>query len=166
MISKKICMLGSFSVGKTSLVQQYTYSIFSSRYLSTLGVKICKKPTVVNGQEVNLVLWDIEGQDDYSSVTTVYLRGCMGALLVVDGTRRETLETALTLRQVMLSQVGNIPHLLLINKHDLEADWEITEQDLVPLKKLGISMLKTSAKLDHNVDEAFMLLTKQMVELA
>ena len=43
MIKKKICMLGAFAVGKTSLVQQYVHSIFSEKYQTTVGVKIDKK---------------------------------------------------------------------------------------------------------------------------
>ncbi len=164
MISKKMCMLGSFSVGKTSLVQQYTYSVFSDRYLSTVGVKISKKVVDIDNQKLNLILWDIEGQDDYSSITSVYLRGCMGALLVVDGTRRETLDIALSLRQTMLDLLGPIPHLLLINKADIADTWEISDQDLLPLAEQGITVLKTSAKLNLNVNEAFTLLSRKMLE--
>ena len=164
MISKKLCMLGSFSVGKTSLVQQYTYSVFSDRYLSTVGVKISKKIVNIENQELNLILWDIEGQDDYSSITSAYLRGCMGALLVVDGTRRETLDIALSLRKTMLNLLGPIPHLVLLNKADLTESWEISDQDLVPLEEQGITVLKTSAKINQNVNEAFKLLSRKMLE--
>ncbi len=44
LIQKKICLLGDFSVGKTSLVERFVYNRFSDRYLSTIGVKISKKP--------------------------------------------------------------------------------------------------------------------------
>ena len=43
MIQKKICMLGAFAVGKTSLVQRYVHSLYSDKYLTTVGVKIDKK---------------------------------------------------------------------------------------------------------------------------
>lgn len=39
----KVCMLGAFAVGKTSLVQRYVHSLFSDRYQTTLGVRIDKK---------------------------------------------------------------------------------------------------------------------------
>ena len=40
MMQKKICVLGGFAVGKTSLVARFVSSIFSDKYLSTVGVKI------------------------------------------------------------------------------------------------------------------------------
>jgi len=42
-VQKKVCMLGAYSVGKTSLVSQYVNSIFSEKYTTTIGVKIDKK---------------------------------------------------------------------------------------------------------------------------
>ena len=42
-LQKKICMLGGFSVGKTSLVKRFVASVFSETYLTTVGVKIDKK---------------------------------------------------------------------------------------------------------------------------
>lgn len=64
MIQKKICLLGSFSVGKTSLISRYVNSLFSDRYLTTVGVKIDKKQLTLNGKELSLVIWDIAGEDD------------------------------------------------------------------------------------------------------
>src|SRR6187455_2295151 len=99
MIHKKICMLGGFAVGKTSLVAQYVTSLFSDKYLSTVGVKIDKKQIAVDGRDVTLMLWDVAGQDDFQSVQESQLRGMAGYLLVVDGTRRATLETARQLQE-------------------------------------------------------------------
>ena len=87
MIQKKICMLGAFAVGKTSLVQRFVKSLFSDRYLTTVGVKIDKKIVTVGDTEVSLVLWDLAGEDEFQSVQTSYLRGASGYLLVIDGTR-------------------------------------------------------------------------------
>ena len=42
-ISKKICMIGDFSVGKTSLIRRYMDNQFSDQYLTTVGVKISRK---------------------------------------------------------------------------------------------------------------------------
>ena len=97
MIQKKICLLGGFGVGKTSLVSRYVHSIFSDKYLTTVGVKIDKKSVTLDGTVVDLVIWDIYGQDDYQKVRMSYLRGAAGYLLVADGTRRSTLDTALAL---------------------------------------------------------------------
>ena len=64
MLQKKICMLGGFSVGKTSLVRRFVKSIFSETYLTTVGVKIDKKSVALPDKTVDLILWDLAGEDD------------------------------------------------------------------------------------------------------
>ena len=98
-LQKKICMLGSYSVGKTSLVRRFVESIFTDVYHSTIGVKIDKKVVRTGNEQVDLVIWDIHGEDILQKVQVSYLRGISGYLLVVDGTRRQTLEDALTLNE-------------------------------------------------------------------
>ena len=164
MISKKICMLGGFSVGKTSLVERYVRSIFSDKYLSTVGVKISKKPLALDETEVMLVLWDMEGEDIYSDVKISYLRGAMGFFAVADGMRKETLEVALRLCRGALEVAGRIPYYLLVNKADMADKWEITENMLAPLAGQGITVLRTSAKTGLGVEEAFAALTREMLK--
>ena len=94
MLQKKICLLGAFGVGKTSLVRRFVDSIFSDAYLTTVGVKIDKKLLTVGSEQIALILWDIAGEDDIAAVRMSYLRGAAGYLLVIDGTRPETLDTA------------------------------------------------------------------------
>ncbi|MDR1298362.1 MAG: GTP-binding protein [Deltaproteobacteria bacterium] len=167
MINKKICMLGSFSVGKTALVRQYVNSIFSDTYLSTVGVKISKKTITVRDQDLNLLLWDMEGQDNYSLVNMSYLRGAHGLLFVVDGTRGETLTVALKLRVESMKILGSgIPSIFIINKTDLEPEWEITEKVLSSLEQKGVTIFKTSAKTGLNVEKIFTTLADKMVEQA
>ena len=106
MLQKKICMLGSFAVGKTSLVRRYVEGIYSDAYHTTVGVKVDKKVMHQDATEVTLVLWDIYGEDEFQKIRWTYLRGASGYLLVADGTRRATLEKALTLEQRVREEDG------------------------------------------------------------
>ena len=164
MIKKKICMLGAFSVGKTSLVQRFVKSMFSEKYLTTVGVKIDKKTVSVDGQDVSLLLWDIYGEDEFQKVKTSYLRGAGGYFLVVDLTRRNTLDTAFVLRERAREAVGDIPFVLLLNKSDLEDEWEIDDTAIEELSEEGFSVIKTSAKTGVGVEHAFVSLTRKMLE--
>lgn len=163
MIKKKICMLGAFSVGKTSLVEQFVHSVFSNKYLSTVGVKISKKELRINGQDIQLILWDMEGQDIYADVNLSYLRGAMGFFVVADGTRMETMDIALTTRQLALKMVGDVPNCLLVNKTDLSDQWEVSEETLAGLEQKGLALFRTSAKTGANVENAFEYIAKQMI---
>ena len=77
-LQKKLCMLGGFAVGKTSLVKRFVHSVFSDTYLTTVGVKIDKKTVELAGKTVNLILWDLSGEDDLASLRMTYLRGAAG----------------------------------------------------------------------------------------
>jgi small GTP-binding protein len=163
MIQKKVCMLGGFAVGKTSLVARFVSSIFSDKYLSTVGVKIDKKQVTVDGRDVMLMLWDIYGQDDFQTVQPAQLRGMSGYLLVVDGTRRATLDVARQLQEKATQAVGPVPFLLLLNKADLAAQWEIDEPAFFKLAEQGWRVVRTSAKTGEGVEEAFRMLARAML---
>ena len=162
MRQNKICMLGGFGVGKTSLVSRFVSSIFSETYLTTLGVKIDKKVVSIDGVETTLMLWDIYGQDEFQTVRDSYLRGASGYLLVADGTRHATLETAMALQRQAESVIGPAPFLLLLNKADLDRDWQVDERALVKLVDRGWRVVKTSAKTGDGVEDAFTRLAREM----
>ncbi len=164
MIQKKICMLGAFGVGKTSMVAQFVSSIFSDKYLSTVGVKIDKKVLSVEGQSLTLVLWDIYGQDAFQTVQRSYLRGASGYLLVVDGTRLDTFQTARDLQKMASGVVGAAPFVLALNKADLNAQWQVDERSLWEVAEAGWTIVRTSAKSGAGVEEAFERLARAMVD--
>jgi len=165
-IKMKVVMLGAFAVGKTSLVQQFVNSIFSEKYKTTLGVKIDKKTIELENQNVDLILWDLAGEDEFMKVRSSYLRGSSGAILVADGTRRETLDIAVELNHKVNREVGPIPFILLVNKSDLLSDWEIDRNHLQQLKDSGWLIVEVSALENNNVEYGFRLLTTEMYKVA
>jgi len=163
MLQKKVCMLGSFSVGKTSLVRRFVESIFSEQYHTTIGVKVDKKVVRAEGREVTLVLWDIHGEDAFQKVQISYLRGMSGYLLVADGTRRQTLEDALALSNRIAETMGRIPAVLVLNKCDLSPQWEIEGDREARLAADGWSVFRSSAKTGESVEQVFSQLTLAML---
>ena len=163
MLQKKICMLGAFGVGKTSLVRRFVDTIFSDNYLTTVGVKLDKKTVTVGAETVNLILWDIAGEDDASAVRMSYLRGSAGYLLVADGTRAGTLEVARSIQTRAEAEIGRMPFLLLVNKCDLRGEWTIPESVFEELAGLGWTVRYTSAKTGESVEAAFQELSERVV---
>jgi small GTP-binding protein len=162
MIQKKICMLGGYAVGKTSLVSRFVTSMFSDTYLTTVGVKIDKKSVAARGNEVDLIIWDIYGEDEFQKMRTSYLRGASGYLLVADVTRRATLDTAQALHALVEQSIGPIPFTLVLNKTDLLDRWDLDDAVVEQLKKRW-RVIQTSAKTGDHVDEAFVDLASEMV---
>ncbi len=165
MLQKKICMIGDFSVGKTSTVSRFVSQAFSEKYLTTVGVKIDTKLIELPSKvQVKFILWDIAGNDALTTASASYLRGAAGYLLVVDGTRRPTWESAKKLQAEVSQQIGDKPFLVLLNKADLKEQWEIKQADVDLQLKQGWKMLKTSAKTGENVEKAFQVLGRLLLE--
>lgn len=163
MIQKKMCMLGAFAVGKTSLVAQFVRSIFSEKYQTTVGVKIDKKSVKVGTDDVNLMLWDLHGEDEFQKIRLSYLRGTSGYLLVADGTRTETLDLAIGIQQTVQQEVGDVPFILMLNKSDLAAQWALDQNTLDDLAAKRWEIIKSSAKTGDGVEDAFMSLAQRML---
>ena len=163
MIQKKVCMLGATGVGKTSLVSRFVTSLFSDKYLTTVGVKVDKKTVPLDGQEVMLLLWDIYGEDEFQTVRSSYLRGASGYLLVADGTRQLTLDTARDLQKTAEGVAGAVPFILVLNKMDLAEEWRVDDRALWKLAESGWTVIRTSAKTGVGVEDAFLKLTQKMV---
>lgn len=155
MMQKKVCMLGGFAVGKTSLVRRFVTNVFSEHYQTTIGVTVEKRTVTVDHQDVMLMLWDLYGEDEFQHVRESYLRGSSGYILVIDGTRKATLDTARLLQQTVVRTVGPLPFVAIINKSDLRSEWEIDQPVIEQLREQGWPVFFGSAKLGQGVDELF-----------
>ena len=159
----KVCMLGAFAVGKTSLVQRFVNSIFDERYHTTLGVKIDQKKLHLDGQDIQLILWDLAGEDEFMKVRATYLRGSAGLILVADGLRPETLDTAIELLGRFNADRG-LPFVLAVNKSDRRGEWELSPARLQLLRQDGWTIFETSALTGSGVEPLFERLGREMME--
>jgi len=162
-IKKKICLIGDFAVGKTSLTQRYVNQVFSDNYLTTIGVKIDTKIISHGDVECKLVIWDVAGRDSMTPLQSNYLVGAAGFLFIVDGTRRESIDSTKMLIDQVLVKIPEAKFLILVNKNDLVKEWVFSEKDSESFKSNGWDFFFSSAKTGENVDGAFMELTKKML---
>lgn len=170
-MQKKICLLGTFAVGKSSLTERYVRNVYSDRYQTTVGVRVHKKTVTVTDQTFDLIIWDLAGEDEFVVLRVAYLRGAAGYILVADGTRPETVDKAIDLQRRAQEALGNVPFILVVNKADRSADWAIDENVLNELVGKNWLVFRTSAKTGQGVEDAFNRLARavlpdKVVELA
>ncbi len=172
-IAKKMCMIGDFGVGKTSLIRRFVDRQFSDEYLSTVGVKISSKIITLESikhQEnvtAKLLIWDLEGHTKFKRIAPTYLQGASGVLIVADVSRSETVERISEHIQLFSSVNPKGSIIVALNKVDL-----IDEEKLALLVEIShsigqdkvIGVYTTSAKTGKDVDEIFYKLAYTMVE--
>ncbi len=156
MLRKKVCLLGSPGVGKTSLVRRFVESMFSDDYLSTIGVKVDRKTVSVGGHDLTLLVWDIHGEHGSLKVLPQYLSGSAAFLAVVDASRPEaTVAVAQTILERSRASLGEIPYVVALNKLDLVDDWSVVDGAVDELVGRAAQVVRTSAKTGAHVDDAF-----------
>ena len=173
-IRKKICLLGESGVGKTSLIRRFVYNSFGDKYLPTMGTKVSQKKMYVpinneKGKSVTtpiiLAIWDVIGQQDFHSLVLKYFKNSNGGLMVVDGTRPETITFTRNWIESFFSIAGEVPIFILINKSDL---FNIDTFDLKPFEELSsefdTSYFFTSAKSGANVETGFTHLAESLIK--
>lgn len=165
-------MLGAFSVGKTSLVRRFVHEAFDDRYVTTLGVKIETKQVALPETEVKMIIWDMEGTGSEESggqlITPrmkAYLQGVNGVLIVADGTRKSTVDTAIELHRWLESEYPGLPSVLLLNKADLQDQWQLSETDIETLPDT-LHSFTTSALSGANVESTFMYFAQELYRQA
>lgn len=158
MISKKVLLIGNFGVGKTSLIRRFVLNEFSEDYISTIGVRVSSKNLNFENKDLKLLIWDVAGTKDGEKVPKAYFLGASAAMYVFDLSREETYLNIEDQLKTLQDLSGLKSVTVVGNKKDLLTSVKISEI----LKSIPVSVdLITSAKADDNVEEAFLLLTKQ-----
>lgn len=163
-VQRKVCLLGDFAIGKSSLVRRFVYDIFDERYITTIGVSIFRKQlSLANQTQLNMVIWDLASEDKYEDHRAHYYHGTAGALLVCDLTRPETIDK---LKEKYMDQLlkssPDASMIIVGNKADLV---EPDSASIVQVEKFAaeykVPFQITSAKTGDNVENAFILLARQ-----
>ena len=165
-LTRKVCIVGDFAVGKTSTVERFVNNHFSDKYLTTVGVKVDTTRVELADRDasVKLVIWDVAGAEKFGAKELAYLRGSSGNVFVVDGSRSSTVESALALREQIQERYGEQPNVLLLNKADLESVWQIRDSHIATLSEAFDEIYRTSAKSGLNVELALRDLAAAVVD--
>ncbi|XP_042704934.1 nuclear ubiquitous casein and cyclin-dependent kinase substrate 1 isoform X2 [Chrysemys picta bellii] len=157
----KVLIIGDATVGKTSLVQRYANDSFNKHYKSTVGVDFALKVVQWSESEtVRLQLWDIAGQERFTSMTRLYYREASACIIMFDVTNFSTFSNSQRWKQDLDSKLtlpdgSPVPCLLLANKCDLSS-WAVTREEIDQFSKgNGFSgWTETSVKENKNINES------------
>ena len=160
-ISKKIVLLGHFGVGKSSLIRRFVEDSFTDNYKVTIGVHILKKEVEVSKKDtVNLIIWDLEGNDDITNTRPSYMLGTSGIIYVVDLTRPTTYKQLESDLNFIKTNYPSAKIKVVGNKKDLVTkDFLKQNNDIF---KPFIDFF-TSAKANTKVNDLFSTLAKELI---
>ena len=172
----KVSLLGEGMVGKTSLKNRIITGKFTELYLTTLGVDFGIHNLTVEDYDVQLAIWDIAGQKNFSSIREGYFEGSSGAIVVFDVTRPDTLTK---IKENWINPFFNklqtqLPILILANKIDLEKERNVSKkqiEDYLAIVKAELELtqdtlpfIEASVKDDINVGKSIEEFTKLLIK--
>ncbi len=173
----KIIVVGDAAVGKTSLIKRYMTNTFEKDYKSTLGMQFSRYEEFVEGEKVELLLWDLAGQESFSTLRDRFYGGSSGAIVVfsLSPEELETYDHTTRWLSDVRKACGRIPILLFGNKADTVDQNALATPNYatsdVHVKKFAddqkiIEYYKTSALTGQSVNEAFQVLVYKLYQRA
>ncbi|KAM3933064.1 ras-related protein Rab-7L1 isoform 1-T1 [Leptodactylus fuscus] len=167
----KVLVVGDTAVGKTSLLNRYVHDVFGKEYKMTMGVDFALKVVQWSDTEmVRLQLWDIAGQERFTSMTRLYYKQASACIVMFDLTNPDSFRSCQMWKNDLDSKVtlpnGDLlPCILLANKSDL-SPWALTKEQIDKFSKENnfIGWTETSVKENKNINESMRVLIQRMME--
>ena len=164
----KIPLYGSQNVGKTSLIIRFIKDSFSLDLKQTIGTNFLIKDVEFEDANVRLLLWDIGGQAQFSTMRNIYFKGSQASIGVYDITSPESLLRLPGWVSSLKKSAGDLPMVILGNKIDLDPEQRrVSKDDVEDLcDRLNAKHFEASAKFGTNVEEMFTYIAKKCYEQA
>jgi len=160
----KLLLIGDSGVGKSCLLLRFADNTYTDSYISTIGVDFKIRTLEIDGKTIKLQIWDTAGQERFRTITSSYYRGAHGIIVVYDVTDKVSFTNVKQwLGEIDRYACQSVNKMLVGNKADLVEKKLVSQEEAKEFAdSIGITFLETSAKSAHNVEEAFMLMTRQI----
>ncbi|OHT03287.1 Ras-related protein RABA5a [Tritrichomonas foetus] len=159
----KVVLLGSTSVGKTTMITRWCDGEFDPNKMPTLGAGFRSQELNLNDQDYMFQVWDTAGQDTFRETTSVYCRGAKAAMIVFDLTNKSSFDDIPEWIETLYSKQPNIPIVIAGNKSDKQ-EREVSFQEAFEYaSNKKCQYFETSAYTGYNIEEAFTALVSAAV---
>ena len=155
----KLVLLGDSGVGKTSIVTQYVSGSAPENVNPTIGAAFVTKDVLIDGQQLELLIWDTAGQEVYRGLAPMYYRSALIAFIVYDVTKAESFDSvSYWIKELKTNVEESIIILVCGNKIDLEEKRAIEFQSAQAMaSENGALYAETSASTGAGIDRMFQL---------
>ena len=161
-IDIKVILVGDPSVGKTSILKNYTENFFPEHHQSTVGIDYKLKKFTFRDFKIKMQIWDTAGQERFMSITKRYYQDANGILFVFDLSNKASFDSIKIWLNEPESVNGSFKKLLIGNKCDLTDIRAVNKEELDNFgKENNIEIIETSAKENINISQSF----EKIVEL-
>ena len=166
--SFKISIIGDGGVGKTSLIKKFTKGTFERDYIQTIGAQFSRYDIEIDGDLVNLIFWDIAGQDDFNFLHPLFYRESRGCIIVFSLEENDLGEESFNhienWHNELKKYCSEIPVIIFANKVDLIEEVSLSKINIqeVVSKNNFLGYFLTSAKTGQGVHEAFKTIIEKL----
>mmetsp|Transcript_13140 Transcript_13140/g.28810 ORF Transcript_13140/g.28810 Transcript_13140/m.28810 type:complete len:206 (-) Transcript_13140:250-867(-) len=161
----KLVVIGDTGVGKSCILLRFVDNIFAENYANTIGVDFRFRTVKLDRKTVKLQIWDTAGQERFRTITSAYYRGADGIIMVYDVTSEDSFNHINDwFTEVNRYTTESTRKLLVGNKIDKANKMVPSEKARALADSMGIPFLETSAIDSTNVEQAFMQITKDLIE--
>lgn len=126
----KVIVLGSYAVGKTSILQKFKSNQFKECSEPTIAIDYVSQVFEIKGKDCKVQFWDTAGQEKFNNITEQYYRKAQGSIIVVSCERsvKDNIAECQKYLSLFKEQTQALPSLLLLNKIDLVAHGEYLQE--------------------------------------
>jgi small GTP-binding protein len=163
----KLILVGSTSVGKTSLINAYFDQPFESDVQATVAPAFCAATVKLpDNTEVELHVWDTAGQERFQSIGSMFYRDSDIAFICFEST---TVSSTATWVERVRREVPDCVIFLVATKTDLLSAEELRNLESSAHELVGELKAKqycvTSAKVGTGVRELFLKAAKCIADI-
>ncbi|KAF2756051.1 rheb small monomeric GTPase RhbA [Pseudovirgaria hyperparasitica] len=162
---RKVAIVGSRSVGKSSLTVQFVDGHFVESYYPTIE-NTFSKSIKLKSQEFATEIIDTAGQDEYSILNSKHFIGIHGYMIVYSVASKQSFEMARIIRDKILNHLGTewVPLIIVGNKSDLRPEQRQVQPDdgKALAEEFKCAWTEASARYNENVSKAFELLIAEV----